>query len=95
MKKPQTLIVPVVMIAALAGVVWQRCHVESKRRAPVAPPVGAPGGPSTSRMDLDRTIATYEARLATDPGNATVAARLGEALMRQARAAIEQSRKRK
>lgn len=80
-------LVPGLMVGALAGVVWQRWHVPARHRDPVPQAVGAPGGPSTSRADLDKTIAALEARLSRDGANAAVAARLADALMRQARVA--------
>ncbi len=60
-----------------------------RRRAAVAAPaplaVGTPGGPTTSRDDLTSAIHALEARIAADRTDATAAARLAEALVRQTR----------
>ena len=45
-----------------------------------------PGGAPTSRDGLARTIAALERRIADEPGNGVAAARLADALLRQARA---------
>ena len=47
---------------------------------------GTPGGAPTSRDGLTQTIAALERRLADEPGNGVAAARLADALLRQARA---------
>jgi tetratricopeptide (TPR) repeat protein len=79
------LLVPAVMIGSLGVVVHQTWRPEDRHR-PVAPrAVGTPAGPSTSRGDLAATIQALEVRLTVDPGDAAAAARLAEALVRQAR----------
>ncbi len=57
-------------------------------RADAALPLaaGTPGGAPTSRDGLARTIAALERRIADEPGNGVAAARLADALLRQARA---------
>jgi tetratricopeptide (TPR) repeat protein len=61
-------------------------------RAPVRPNpsgaialLGSSGAASTARADLDRTVATMEARLAKDPSDVTAAVTLADALVRQTR----------
>jgi tetratricopeptide (TPR) repeat protein len=83
----QKVLVPIVITAALVGVVWQQWHVSARRAEPPPLPIGAPGGASTSRADLEATIAALDARLAREGANGAVAARLADALMRQARVA--------
>jgi tetratricopeptide (TPR) repeat protein len=50
-----------------------------------APALGTQGAPSTSRQDLDSTIKTMSARLASSPGDGRSAVTLADALLRQAR----------
>jgi tetratricopeptide (TPR) repeat protein len=74
------------VLASLAGLVAYRWP---PGRPPISdvviPLVGAPGGPSTSRDDLTRTIRALESRWRGNGPNGTVAARLADALLRQAR----------
>ena len=76
-----------VIVCALAAVV---IHVRGARptRAHAAMPLaaGTPGGAPTSRDGLATTIAALERRIADEPGNGVAAARLADALLRQARA---------
>lgn len=46
---------------------------------------GTPGGPATSRDDLNRTIAAMRSKLAAAPHDSTAAIRLSDALLRQTR----------
>jgi tetratricopeptide (TPR) repeat protein len=57
------------------------------RMRPVAPLLGTPGAPSTSRDDLARTVASMQARLATNPFDGPAAVTLADALLRQTRVA--------
>jgi hypothetical protein len=52
---------------------------------PVLRRPGALAAPTTSRQDLDRTIATMQARVTEQPGDATAAVQLADALLRQTR----------
>lgn len=86
MKRIQRALVPMAMIAVLAGVVYVKWRpVERLAAAPA--PVGSPGGPSTRRTDLDGFIASLDARRAAHPNDAATAARLADALLRQSRVA--------
>jgi len=49
------------------------------------PPLGTPGGPSTSQADLERTVTAMKARLTQDPGDTASAVSLADALLRQTR----------
>jgi tetratricopeptide (TPR) repeat protein len=78
------LIVPGVLALTLGGVIWMKWRPAEK--VPTAPaPVGSPGGLSTAADDLNRAIADLEARVAKRPNDAGAAARLADALLRQAR----------
>ena len=79
------LIVSSLVLGSLAVAVHQQWKPQTVRRNPPPLAVGTPGGPSTSRSDLSATVQALETRLATDPGDATAAARVAEALVRQAR----------
>jgi len=46
---------------------------------------GTPGGPATSRDDLNRAIAAMRSRLAASPNDSIAAVRLSDALLRQTR----------
>jgi tetratricopeptide (TPR) repeat protein len=78
------LILPTVLALALAGIIWVKWRPQE--RVPAAPaPVGSPGGLSTAAADLHRAVAELEARVANRPNDASAAARLADALLRQAR----------
>jgi tetratricopeptide (TPR) repeat protein len=80
------LIVPGVLAAVLIGVVWMKWRPQPA--IPMAPPpVGSPGGFSTAAEDLNRAVADLEQRVAKHPNDAGAAARLADALLRQARVA--------
>lgn len=77
-------IVPALLVGVLVGaayVAWR--PLASPPPAPAS--VGSPGGASTSRGELDRYIAALGARIAAHPNDASAAARLADALLRQAR----------
>jgi tetratricopeptide (TPR) repeat protein len=80
-------IVPIAIVSLLGVALWQRYHVTARAHEPAPAAIGAPGGPSTSRVDLERTIASLEARVARDGASPMVAPHLADALMRQARVA--------
>jgi tetratricopeptide (TPR) repeat protein len=80
-------IVPVVMALVLGVALWQRHHVSARAHDPAPPAIGAPGGPSTSRADLEGAIAMLEARITREGPTPALAPRLADALMRQARVA--------
>jgi tetratricopeptide (TPR) repeat protein len=79
--------VPGLLVGALVLVVYTKWMVPAPPSEPIPRPIGAPGGVATTRAGLDRTIAELEARLAQSPGQAAVAVRLAEALLRQSRVA--------
>lgn len=77
-------IVPALLVGVLVGaayVAWR--PLASPPPAPAS--VGSPGGASTSRGELDRYIAALGVRIAAHPNDASAAARLADALLRQAR----------
>lgn len=80
-------IVAALAVATLGGALWERYSVPIHSYEPAPRAIGSPGGPSTSRADLERTIASLEARIARDGASPIVAPRLADALMRQARVA--------
>ena len=75
-------LVPGLVALGLSVALWQRYATPA--RAYEAPPlaIGVPGGPSTSRADLDRTVASLEARITRDGATPIVASRLADALRR-------------
>ncbi len=80
------LIVPGVLLLVLIGIVWMKWRPQATM--PAAPqPVGSPGGVSTAADDLNWAIADLEQRVAKRPNDASTAARLADALLRQARVA--------
>jgi tetratricopeptide (TPR) repeat protein len=83
---PGRTLVPLVMIAVLVGVVYVKWRPAEQLAAAPAP-VGAPGGASTRRGELEGFIASLERRRAAHPDDAATAARLADALLRQARVA--------
>jgi tetratricopeptide (TPR) repeat protein len=80
------VVMPVLMTGVLVGVVYVKCR-PAERLAAAPAPVGSPGGASTRRGDLDGFIADLERRRAAHPNDAATAARLADALLRQARVA--------
>jgi len=81
-KEVRTLVL-VGVAAVLIGVALMGSRTEP--RPADAPPLGTPGGPSTSRVDLERTVAAMQARLAKDPSDTAAAVSLADALLRQTR----------
>src|SRR6185503_6145377 len=78
MKYPRTFVV--ITTAALLIVALVRGRHEKPAMA--APPLGTPGGPSTSQADLERTVTAMKARLANDPSDTAAAVSLADALLR-------------
>ena len=76
-----------VLLTVMSVVAWRRHSTPARGHDAAPPTIGAPGGPSTSRADLERTIAGLEARIARDGATPMVAPRLADALLRQARVA--------
>jgi tetratricopeptide (TPR) repeat protein len=76
----------VITVAVIAGV-WMFTMREGGRRGTPALPatLGTPAGPSTSRADLERTVAVMEARLREDPADREAAVTLADTLLRQSR----------
>ena len=72
----------VVLSLAVAG-----CHGPAAARRSALPqtPIGSPGAPGTSRIDLDHTVQTMTARLERDPDDGAAAVRLADAELRRAR----------
>jgi tetratricopeptide (TPR) repeat protein len=77
---------PVAICALIALVSFVRTRPHAARGAAVPLAAGTPGGAPTSRDGLTTTIAALERRLSSDPTDGAAAARLADALMRQARA---------
>ena len=78
--------IPVIVCALIAAGVWIRDARPTRAYAAMPLAAGTPGGAPTSRDGLAQTIAALERRIADEPGNGVAAARLADALMRQARA---------
>jgi tetratricopeptide (TPR) repeat protein len=87
-----TGIVILIVAAMVLYANWQDAH--SMPSTP-ALPAGSPGGTSTSRADLERTIAEMDKRLASNPADAPGAVALADTLMRQARVVNDGSLARK
>jgi tetratricopeptide (TPR) repeat protein len=84
MQKLRTLI-PVGVCAIVALVAFARRPTIGNAMPAIPLPAGAPGGAPTTAEGLARTIASLERRLGAEPGNGAAAARLADALLRQAR----------
>src|SRR4051812_34041145 len=67
--------------AVIAGVVMFAIGEGRRRVTPVAPAEA----PSTSRADLERTVAAMEARLSEDPADREASVALADGLLRQSR----------
>jgi tetratricopeptide (TPR) repeat protein len=83
-----SVIVPVIIVAAVAAMVVTANLREGRRsRRPVTPltALGAPGAPVSSREGLEQRIADIDARLAERPDDVGAAVLLADALMRQSR----------
>jgi tetratricopeptide (TPR) repeat protein len=78
--------IPVLVCAIVAAGAFARSARTTSASVPVPLPAGSPGGAPTTREGLTRTIAALERRLAGEPGDGVAAARLADALLRQARA---------
>jgi tetratricopeptide (TPR) repeat protein len=77
---------PVALCAVIALVSFARTRPHAARGAAVPLAAGTPGGAPTSRDGLATTIAGLERHLAADASDGAAAARLADALLRQARA---------
>ncbi|MBI3493136.1 MAG: hypothetical protein HY047_15355 [Acidobacteria bacterium] len=75
----------VLVAAALVAAAWWAQAGRNETRSIALPPLGTPGAPGTARADLDRTIATMEARLARTPYDGAAAVTLADALLRETR----------
>ena len=75
----------VLTVAAMVGYANWKDAVGSRNRFTIAPLIGTPGAPRTSREELAGRIAQLKARLATRPDDTGAAVLLADALMRQAR----------
>ncbi|MEO5823697.1 MAG: hypothetical protein ABIT71_24595 [Vicinamibacteraceae bacterium] len=78
--------IPVLVCALVAAGVYARGARTTRAYAAMPLAAGTPGGAPTSRDGLSQTIAALERRIADEPGNGVAAARLADALLRQARA---------
>ena len=79
--------VPVIAVRPRRAPACARSARPTRAYAAMPRRLGTPGGPSTSRDGLARTVAGLERRIADEPGNGVAAARLADVLMRQARVA--------
>lgn len=85
MQKPRSWM-PVAICAVIALVSFARMRPHAARGAVAPLAAGTSGGAPTSRDGLATTIAALERHLAADPADGAAAARLADALIRQARA---------
>jgi tetratricopeptide (TPR) repeat protein len=86
MKKNLRPWIPVMVCAIVAAGAYARGARPTRAYAALPLSAGTPGGAPTSREGLTQTIAALERRLADEPGSGVAAARLADALLRQARA---------
>ncbi len=68
----------------LAGA-WSCASQPPPRREVAVPALGSPRAAGTSRSDLTKTVAAMDARLASQPGDASAAVTLADALLRLTR----------
>lgn len=75
------------IVAGLGLVVLSACAKRVERAVPAhpVPLLGTPGGATTSRADLEKTVMAMETRLASRPADVTAAVTLADALLRQTR----------
>ena len=78
--------IPVLVCGVVAAGVYARSARPTRASAALPLSAGTPGGAPTSREGLAGTIGALERRLADEPRNGVAAARLADALLRQARA---------
>jgi tetratricopeptide (TPR) repeat protein len=78
--------IPVLVCALVAAGAYARSAGPTRAYAATPLAAGTPGGAPTTREGLTQTIAALERRVADEPGNGVAAARLADALLRQARA---------
>jgi tetratricopeptide (TPR) repeat protein len=78
--------IPVLVCAIAAAGIYARTARPTRAYAAMPLAAGTPGGAPTSRDGLSQTIAALERRVGDEPGNGVAAARLADALLRQARA---------
>jgi len=86
MKKNLRPWIPVIVCAIVAAGAYARSARPTRAYAAMPLSAGTPGGAPTSREGLTQTITALERRLADEPGSGLAAARLADALLRQARA---------
>src|SRR5688572_12494703 len=78
--------IPVLVCALVAAGAYARSARPTRAHAATPLAAGTPGGAPTTRQGLTQTIAALERHVADEPGNGVAAARLADALLRQARA---------
>lgn len=83
--RPANAMTGIVILIVAAMVVYANWQDVRSTASTPALPAGSPGGTSTSRADLERTIGEMENRLASNPADAAGAVALADTLMRQAR----------
>lgn len=86
-KRLEKALAAAIVIATVTMVLfsnWRDAH-RSRDRFTIAPAIGAPGAPRTSREDLAKRITMLEERLAARPDDSGAAVLLADALIRQAR----------
>src|SRR5215470_7361987 len=72
---------PVVAVLLLTGAIaWFGRPRSQPAGAPLLRRPGASSAPTTARADLERTVASMEARLADNPGDAGAAVQLADVL---------------
>jgi tetratricopeptide (TPR) repeat protein len=76
----------IAVVAVIAGVAMFAVREGRRRGTPAVPAgVGSLAGPSTSRADLEQTVAAMTARLGDDPADREASVTLADALLRQSR----------
>jgi tetratricopeptide (TPR) repeat protein len=78
------VVVGIAVVAIVVG--YARIRPAARAMAAMPAAAGTPGGAPTTPAGLAETIAALERRLADEPGSGVAAARLADALLRQARA---------
>jgi len=73
-------------VVALAASGFRHAAVPGEVMVAVAPAIGAPGGPASSRDGLHGRVVEMENRLRQNPGDVAASISLADALLRQARA---------
>jgi tetratricopeptide (TPR) repeat protein len=78
--------IPVLVCVVVAVGAYARSARPTRAYGSMPQPAGTPGGAPTTRAGLTQTVAALQRRLADEPGSGVAAARLADALLRQARA---------